>query len=753
MPTLSSLAVVALLGTRLVAADIVGTVREESTGEPMAGAVVTLDDLGRAAVTDANGAYRLAAVPPGPQHLSVRLLGFQSRSLHVLVPAQGVLRVDLVLRSDPIEVDAVIVRSRIPIRGLDEEGEDLDPTRRLSQAAIRNDPFTAEADVIGALVGGVVAETPESGGGLHVRGGDGDEVGYLLDGIPVFGPYHSGVRSGAWSPDAVAEVELRLDPTLPVEGLAATVLVTTIEPGERLRTRGEASTSQIGITLDGPLVRDSGFLLSARSGFPGLVRPPDEPSYVGGGDHDILVKLVAPLGGGSLRFLGFDNRNVVEAASRPSEVGDVPMDPGESNRYAWRGRTFGVLWDGPEGDGLRPSVRSWRADLDTSFRWDGEISGPTRVATDRSQVGLLGALSWRWGRGIAEVGVRATRDEADYEVTADADPEDLAIEGITTDVTAFAHATRPVGSRFELSGALAVASGDRGTRALPRLGARISVAPTAMVYAEYARSEQTLQSMRSAESVVGRIFPSELYAGGESTGIPAATSDLGVIGLVATPWPGARVDLEAYARDLEGLAVLDPGDGGPFAGTGVRRGAGTVRGGVVGVTISAARYAATASAGLESAELRVGDTEWTPSYSAGLSARVGAIVFPTPTLSIRAGWVGQFDRQGSDVIGLLEWESCNLLDMGCEFAGSPEELGDLGARELPAYHRLDLSVRKHWHFLLLGREASLEVYATASNLLGRANVLVIAVDPETEQDAPIEMRPLAPLTLGLGWQF
>jgi hypothetical protein len=753
MSALSSLAVAALLGTRLVAADIVGTVREESTGEPVAGAVVTLDDLGRSAVTDADGAYRLAAVPPGPQHLSVRLLGFQSRSLHVLVPAQGVLRVDLVLRSDPIEVEAVIVRSRIPIRGLDEEGEDLDPTRRLSQAAIRNDPFTAEPDVIGALVGGVVADTPESGGGLHVRGGDGDEVGYLLDGIPVFGPYHSGVRSGAWSPDAVAAVELRLDPTLPVEGLAATVLVTTIEPGERLRSRGELSTSQIGITLDGPVAGGAGFLLSARSGYPGLVRPPDEPSYVGGRDHDVLAKVVVPLAGGGLRFLGFDNRNVVETASRPSEVGNTPSDPGEPNRYAWRGRTFGVLWEGPEGDGPRPSVRSWRADLDTSFRWNGEVSGPTRVATDRSQFGILGALSWPWGRGRAEFGVRATRDEADYEVSSDRDSEDLAIEGITTDVVGFAHATRPFGSRLELSGGLAVVNGDRGTRALPRLGARISVAPSAVVYAEYARSEQTLQSMRSAESVVGRIFPSELFAGGASTGIPAATSDLGVVGLVATPWPGARVDLEAYARDLKGLAVLDPGDGGPFAVTGVRRGAGTVRGGAAGLTVSAAHYAATASVGLERTELRVGDTEWTPSYSAGRSARVGVIVFPTPTLSIRAGWVGQFDRRGSDVIGLLEWESCNLLDLGCEFAGSPEALGDLGARELPAYHRLDLSVRKHWHFLLRGREASVEVYATASNLLGRTNVLAFAVDPDSDQDAPIEMRPRAPLTLGLGWRF
>jgi hypothetical protein len=117
------------------------------------------------------------------------------------------------------------------------------------------------------------------------------------------------------------------------------------------------------------------------------------------------------------------------------------------------------------------------------------------------------------------------------------------------------------------------------------------------------------------------------------------------------------------------------------------------------------------------------------------------------------GWIGQFGRRGSDAIGLLEWESCNLLDLGCEFAGSPEELGELGARRLPAYHRLDLSVRKHWHFVLAGRDASLEAYTTASNLLGRSNVLGFVVDPSNGEGAPIEMRPRAPLTLGLGWTF
>jgi hypothetical protein len=66
---------------------------------------------------------------------------------------------------------------------------------------------------------------------------------------------------------------------------------------------------------------------------------------------------------------------------------------------------------------------------------------------------------------------------------------------------------------------------------------------------------------------------------------------------------------------------------------------------------------------------------------------------------------------------------------------------------------LDVSVRKHWHFVLGRREGSVEAFATGSNLLGRANVLTYVVDPASGASAPIEMRPRAPLTLGLGWRF
>ena len=751
MSALSTLAVAAVLGSRLLAAEITGVVRDESTGEPVAGAVITLEESGRAAVTAADGSYAIPDVPPGPHHLSVRVLGFQSRSLHVLVPASGSLRVDLVLRADPIEVDAVVVISRVPIRGMDVEGRDFDPTRRVSGAAIRNDPFTPEPDVIEALIGGSVSGAPESGGGLHVRGGDGDELGFLLDGIPVFSPYHSGVRSGAWNADAVAAAELRTDPALPVDALSGAVLVSTIEPGDRLRSGGHLSTSQIGLTVNGPLAEGAGYLLTGQAGYPGLIRPPDEPSYLDGSDHDLLAKLVLPLGGGDVRLLAFDNRNEVRASSRPSEVGDTPLDPGEPNVYAWRGRSVGLVWSGGARGRLTPSFRAWRAAQEASFRWNGEESGTIRVASDREQYGLLASLQWKGAERSAEVGVLTTRDEAAYAVAADSAEQGIA--GEADEMALFASYTESIGERIELSASLRASRGDAGSRLLPHVGFRARLAESVSIFAEYARTAQAVQSLRNAESVVGRVFPPELYAGGEGTGIPAAIADYLALGIVVLPRAGTRLEFEAYGRSLDDLAMLDPEDGQPFASATIRRGSGSVLGAAAGLSIGSARYAVTGSAGVERVELRAGGERWTPGYAAGRSARLGAILFPTPTLSIRVGWIGQFGRRGSDAIGLLEWESCNLLDMGCEFAGSPEELGELGARKLPAYNRLDLSVRKHWHFVVGRREGSVEAFATGSNLLGRANVLTYLVDPATGESAPLEMRPRAPLTLGLGWRF
>jgi hypothetical protein len=106
------------------------------------------------------------------------------------------------------------------------------------------------------------------------------------------------------------------------------------------------------------------------------------------------------------------------------------------------------------------------------------------------------------------------------------------------------------------------------------------------------------------------------------------------------------------------------------------------------------------------------------------------------------------------VRGPFEWEACNLLDRGCEFAGSPTiERDALGGAALPLYLRVDLGARRHWHARVAGRDAGLALFGTVTNLFGRRNVLTYATDPDTGARTEIEMLPIAPLVVGVDLWF
>ena len=160
-----------------------------------------------------------------------------------------------------------------------------------------------------------------------------------------------------------------------------------------------------------------------------------------------------------------------------------------------------------------------------------------------------------------------------------------------------------------------------------------------------------------------------------------------------------------------------------------------------------------ASYGWQRVQLDYNDSSYTPAYGTTQVLELGAIVFPSATSSIRVGFTGAFGRRSTGVTGAFEWEACNLLDQGCEFGGSPQTEDALGTTTLPAYARIDLGVRRHWHLRMVGRDVMLAAYGTLTNLLGRSNVLTTATDPATGRRTPIEMRPRAPLVVGLDWRF
>jgi hypothetical protein len=227
-----------------------------------------------------------------------------------------------------------------------------------------------------------------------------------------------------------------------------------------------------------------------------------------------------------------------------------------------------------------------------------------------------------------------------------------------------------------------------------------------------------------------------------------------VVGAEYVPFTGAWLAVEAYRRTSEGLLLVAPRDGGPFTTGAFAIGSGRSTGLTVDAALSRARYGIIASYGLQSVRLRYGESGYVPDHGTTHLLQGGVIVFPSATTSIRLGATGALGRRTTGLSGGLEWEACNLLDRGCEFAGSPDNgNGPIGATQLPGYLRVDLGVRKHWHFPLAGRDAMVAFFATVTNLLNRKNVLTYSKDTATGNPLPVEMRPLAPLVVGLDWRF
>lgn len=745
-----------LLAAQTTQASIVGMVRDGESGEPLPGAVVALTDLDRATISGADGRYALDTVPPGPQHVTVRRIGYTPRTLHALVPPYGELEIDIALRAEPALLPAVDVRPAVSVRGLDDSEGATFPDRGISAAAIRNHPLLAEPDALLALGGGEIVLRPESPSGMHLRGGASDQTTYLLDGIPVFSPYHAAGTFSAWNPDAIGRLEVfsaLSSPALP-EALSGAVTAVTRTPGERSRAQGSISTTQARATADGPLgVAGAGYLVSMRSGFPGFIAPEREPSYLMGENSDLLAKVEVPVFGGRARLLGYESENELDAAA-VAESADPAGSDRRRNAFGWYSRSLGAEWAGRAG-AVSVRVRAWSASGDADATWNPGGGARMNMAAGRRDDGVVAVVDRMDSASTTLAGLRVLRSRTSFRVTSAGDgTPSLALSARTPVSAVFVQHERTLGRGLTTNFALSATAAMRSVYASPQAQLRWRASRRLTLSGSYGRSHQFAQSLRNPESLAGTIFPVDLYVGAGATGVPVARSDRGVLAVDLRAFDGVRLGAQAYVRDFDGLLLVAPRTGEPFASAGLTTGSGIARGLAVEAAMSGTRYGLVASYGWQRLRLDHGDSSYVPGHGASHLVEAGVVFFPSATASIRFGATGIAGRRATVVIGPLEWEACNLLDRGCELGGSPRHATDrLGRAKLPPYLRLDVGLRKHWHLKLGRRDALVAVFGTVTNVLGRKNVLTVVDDPATAERAEIGMRPLAPLVVGIDWRF
>ncbi|MFT4024113.1 MAG: TonB-dependent receptor [Flavihumibacter sp.] len=173
---------------------ITGTITDEKTAQPIAGATVSVKGTGNASVTDSAGKYRLS-VPESAQFLEISSVGYTNRQVAVTG-----IQVDAALAVNAGSLEGVVVIGYGSARKKDLTGA----VASVSAAEFQKGSITTPEQLISGKVAGVAITSnggrPGEGSTIRIRGGSSllasNDPLIVIDGVPLD---NSGI-SGAANP-------------------------------------------------------------------------------------------------------------------------------------------------------------------------------------------------------------------------------------------------------------------------------------------------------------------------------------------------------------------------------------------------------------------------------------------------------------------------------------------------------------------------------------------------------------------------
>jgi len=768
---------------------IAGRVTSEA-GAPIAGAAVLLLDAEdgrtlRTTLSDAAGTFRLVAVPPGRYRIRAAFIGYEADDREVRAATGTLSRVDLTLRIAAVQVDVVEVRAR---RDAGRERERFETDAGVTARVIGGDelkilPGLAEADVLRAveLLPGVVS-TSDFSSAFNVRGGSADQNLILLDGFPIFNPFHLGGLFSVFNPDMVARAELlaggfgaeyggRVSSVLNVESqIGSERPGVSVDAGVSLLASRIAVRSPtpawLGRALGG---EGGGWAISARRSYFDVVLRPvvDFPYHL----TDVQAHAsVGTAGGGRLRFTAYTGEDVLDLTnfSPPGE------DAADFLRIAWRwgNDVAGLHWQQPLG-------RGWVGDTRVGFSRYRDALGfadfdDVRFSSRISQLGLRSDLSRAFGETSLRTGIEAARlrygNRAEAGGTVFADGADDGTLGAS-----YASLQWRPDNAWLVDGGLrldAWFARDTTHAALsPRFAVKrfVGAERDAAVKLALGRYVQFLQSLRNEEFPLSNDI---WYASDRWT--PMVVSDQIQVGLEKFWGDAWFASAEAYSRDFRGVTEFNPASDPNLPDDDLLAGRGRSRGIDFMLRRTTGRVAGWSTVSLLWADRTIPDP-----IAAGIAELPPEITFaPFWDRRVNVNLVLQFELPRGAEAGLrwnygsglpytrplaqhLAWEY-GLADDRYRLPGSPLGPGDgdrpslfvvpgqRNAQRYPAYQRIDVTVRRSFR----PRWGTVTPYLQVLNLTNQKNVLFYFYnyDRTPPTRSGVSMFPVLP-TIGLEASF
>jgi hypothetical protein len=723
---------------------VTGFVRSEDSGTALRFATVELVMPGRlptSAVTDSLGAYVLRNVPPGRRVLRVTHFDHAPHEAEVMVPANGGAALDFFLELRPLRLDPVTARTRggvgTPL-GRDTAGNaDQSVLSTTGVHVLEATPGVAELGLAEAAREVPGQDPPDPADVLFVRGGAADLKLVLLDGAPVYAPFHLGGLINALDVELLSSARMYLGgaPARYDGGLSYVMDL------ETRRGSDGAAHAIAGLDLlsaravmEGPIGGRISYLLGGRA-LHGLGAEPfvgDPFPYTYG---DGLARVDIDLGRvGQLTSTGFWNRESVRLDTLRS------FDPA-----AWGNNAGSVRFNTRLG---RVQLRSTAA-LGT-FSTQLPIGGFRPMVTDGTAERARFAVEGDYVASTVRLQAGASHDRARYTYRAwpKGSPPDSALlhsvgEGEITG--GFFEAAWQAGDRLLLRGGLRgdVFSIAPALRLAPRISGTFLITDRSALTVAAGRYRQHVRAPTQSLVFIGAAIPDTV----STPPLGVARANHFVVALDQDLGDGLVLGVEGFYKTYEGV----PGTAGNSAeASGVdlwfRRTSGAVNG-WLGYSLS---------------------WIWTldpnriqPQHVfAGRHLMTGGLLGPLPgggSFDVRLGYGAGLPftaipepEAGTPVFSRAPGGAPSMASV----AASAAEVPGLPAEPDRPYIRVDAQVARTWRSDWQGYDFQVTPYLKIVNALNRRDALFYHFDRGVDSPEPraIAAIPVLPI-VGVEWRF
>ena len=462
------------------------------------GAVVEVEHEGaiRRTAAAADGSYRIAGLEGGEATVRVQSLGYRTGEVTVRVPSTGTLTLDLELEARPVAVAPLEIRGVPRVREVSRVRNDAGLRGALARELGRATPGMVEAGLAGALreLGRPPEDEPTSA--LLLRGNVSEGKLVLLDGSPVYAPFHVGGLVAGFEAEHLEGASLHLGgaPSRYDGGLSYILDLRTRTPGrDGIRAGGTVDGLGARVTGEGSLLPGTRVLVGGRT-LHGA-----QPRLMGDGPtpytyRELLVRGDTDLGGGHLlSTTGFRNREGVrlggirDRAEPALFTGEAPPSSARWGSSLLTTRYAGV-WGGT-------AVEAGGAWSSYEARLPVRLAHPYLASARQTRERGTVDVAHPWGPGSVRFGGALERHGVSYTVA----PMELGVASAPLDGQAagwvaggYVEGRRPLGEEFQ--GRVGIRADhftrDGGVRFSPRFALTWRVAESASLTLAGGRSHQ-----------------------------------------------------------------------------------------------------------------------------------------------------------------------------------------------------------------------------------------------------------------------